>query len=248
MAVISVLGNIAASNGAVPAGGPYTAPLTGTYSVPANSLVVCVATYTVQPTATPPTSEVVTSSGGLTFTDSGVLATESTVGVRMKCWVANSLTGGSATNHSFTLTRTGPGTPDGIHLMVYVISGMSRTGLSAVRGTGNANDITVNVAGTATMAQAALTTNPLIYVGAGENGGVRYPTTPDAVTNGWTANLDATFTKPALRASFNSRSSGFTGNSVTLAGTNTDRCLILVEFDSSSAGPPPVRRRYVILS
>lgn len=215
--------------------------ITASFAVPADALiVVCVGAGSTVTTA--PTGESVVSSGGLTFTDSGVLAVSTAVFKRLKFWVSNTLSGSSPGSQTFTYNASVSGTTQGSTIGVWAITGMSRTGLTSVRQTAKVDNLVSGVAGTATFPGACLTTNPMLYAFVGEDGGVTYPISD---TTGWTANLNSTFTKPDQRVSLNMRSSGFTGTSVTSSSTNTRRCMAVIEFDSSSSGP---RRRYVITS
>lgn len=176
-----------------------------------------------------------TDSQGLGFTKiTSVLKNASADTVYM--FVANNLA--AATAMTVTFDCTGDAATGAI-IQVARVSGMTKTGASAVRQT----QTTANgaAAGTpaATFASAALTGNPTLGV-------VGNSSSPATLTppTGWTEREDQGYSTPTTGAEYATRDSGFTGTTITWASTSaTAFGVIIAELDASAA-PPTVTTNF----
>ena len=183
-------------------------------------LVVCVtATATVA-------SGTCSNSAGNTFTRITTALKNSSADT-LYLFVANSLVT-SATSQTCTFDCTGDAASGAI-ISVISISGMSRTGSSAVAKSGVQNNGSASVPAVS-LGSAANTNNPLIgFVGNG--------TSPATLTqpSGWTELFDSTgYSSPTTGQEVASINSGFTGSTVTWGSTSgTAFGAIAAEFDIS---------------
>lgn len=135
---------------------------------------------------------------------------------------------------SMTVTFGSPGdTATGANIAIARVSGMSRTGSSAVKQF----DTSPNGAAAATpstdFAASALTANPTL-------GMVGNSSSPAGITNptGWTEQVDVGYSNPSTGLEYASRNSGFTGTTITWGSTSaTGWGAISVELDTSAAPP-----------
>jgi hypothetical protein len=198
-----------------------TAPAPFTPTV--NDLLV----VTVVATGTTAVTPTLTDSQTLGFT----LITSSTRGGdALYVFVANGLAAASSTTLVFTCTEDAA---TGVVFLVAGVSGMSKTGATAVKQSKAAN----GAAGTtpaATFDSAVLTENPtLVFLGNNDNpAGVTQPT-------GWTEQADTGHITPTGGAEYATRDSGFTGTTVTWGSSSvTQHYEAVIELDTSSTALP----------
>ena len=186
-------------------------------------LVVCV---TASGTVTNPGS--VSSSAGYTFTlvrrETKAASADS-----LYMYVSNEkVTAASAQTVTFNCTGDAA---TGAIVSVVSISGMSRTGSSAILKSGGQSNGAAAGTPTVSLGSAALTGNPLV-------GFVGNATSPANVTqpSGWTELTDATgYSTPVTGQEVASINSGFTGSTVTWGGTSASAFgAIVAEFDTSA--------------
>ena len=174
-----------------------------------------------------------TSDVGITFTKlDHVLYNAS--GARVYVFVANEFA--TAVSTTLTFTCTGDAA-DGCVRMAARVSGMSRTGLAAVRQYKKQENAAAGTPAPAFDA-ACLTTNPTIAcMGNLSNpAGMTQP-------SGWTERADSGHTNPTSGGYYASRDSGFTGTTVTWGSASaTDFGAMIIELDASAAAevPPPI--------
>lgn len=161
-------------------------------------------------------------------------------------FVQNALTTATATVVTFDCTGDAA---TGAIIAVARISGMTRTGASAVRQSAVLSNLAValgNPISSPTLAAAALTGNPTIeFAGTLYGGGS--PETFNPPTN-WTEGVaDGSYLTPNTAFEYHFRNSGFTGTNTGWADTTggaDNLGIILAEFDTSAAGvvlpPKPV--------
>lgn len=167
----------------------------------------------------------VTSSTGLTFTN--VTRTDFNTSVDfIDVFVANALT--TAVAHTLTWTCTGDAA-NGCFRVVARISGMTRTGASAIRQIAEQENAS---AGTpAPVFGSACLTGNLTIAACGTL------VNPTALTGpaGWTLRQDSGYNTPATGMYMGSRASGFTGTTVTWGSASaTVFGAVVVEYDTSA--------------
>jgi ABC-type transporter Mla subunit MlaD len=148
---------------------------------------------------------------------------------RLSVHVRNSLT--TNVSHQVTWTRSGNNT--GVCVAVHRVSGMTRTGSSAVRQFKVASNQAAAGTPATTFDTAAITTNATVaFVGNGTNpGGVTPPTS-------WTGSHNDGYNTPSTGIRTAYRNSGFTGTTITWGGTSASAFgVIAIELDNT---PPPV--------
>jgi ABC-type transporter Mla subunit MlaD len=148
---------------------------------------------------------------------------------RLSVHVRNSLT--TNVSHQVTWTRSGSNT--GVCVAVHRVSGMTRTGSSAVRQFKVASNQAAAGTPATTFDTAAITTNATVaFVGNGTNpGGVTPPTS-------WTGSHNDGYNTPSTGIRTAYRNSGFTGTTITWGGTSASAFgVIAIELDNT---PPPV--------
>ena len=145
-------------------------------------------------------------------------------------YVASALAAASSTTVTFDCTGD---EATGCTIQVMRVSGVTRTGSSAIRQFQTSSN---NSAGTpsVTLAAAALTTNPTVgAVLHGDGAGAADPEPPTGFTD---RNL-AGYTTPTTGTVYCSDDSGFTGTTLTWAtATSSDYCALAFEIDASSTG------------
>jgi hypothetical protein len=174
---------------------------------------------------------------GLTMTDSQSLGwtfivsqTYNTAGQIVSLWVANKL----AANSSMTVTYGATGSPTGAIVFVWAVTGMTRTGWSAVRQK-TSGALTFAAAGTPapTFSFAPLTGNAL--VGCLGNVNTSASMTPPASWTETASTGDIGYSTPSTWGEAVQRDSGFTATTVTWGGTSTTAGAVLVlELDTSA--------------
>lgn len=202
-----------------------TSYTTGAFTPAANDLLVAVVT------ASGTVDAGSMSSTGNTGTWTKIRSDLYSTGSTMYLFVKNAL----ASAVSTTVTFSAPGdAATGAVIHVFRISGMTKTGSTAVRQTAAiVNHAAANPLVTPTLAAAALTSNPLIESISGNE---TYGTTPPT---GWTQRANNSYASPTTTQLYNSRDSGFTGTNSGLSDFGTTVYgMYLVEFDSSSGGSP----------
>jgi hypothetical protein len=172
-------------------------------------------------------------SGG-TFSDNRSLgwtniitAVKNTSGDSVVLAVANSLAGALST--TVTFTPAGGPTSSGVSISVMRVSGMSRTGLSAVRQSAKA-DNQPQTTPAATFSVAALTANPIIGAVANQNNpaGITPPST-------WNEIHDQGYASPNSGLETVAKDSGFTGTTVTWGFISASAlCCLIAELDTSA--------------
>ena len=133
----------------------------------------------------------------------------------------------SAVSTIYTSGQTGS---SGGGLAVYRVSGMTRTGASANRGSGG-TDAGTGITPTATLDQAALTGNALV-------GGLMNNTSPAGLTPpaGFTEDADLGYATPTSGFEVVNRDSGETGSVITWGSNSaTNWWTAMVELDTSAA-------------
>jgi hypothetical protein len=144
-------------------------------------------------------------------------------------FVASKLAANSATTPTFDCTGDA-GT--GATIQVFGISGMTRTGIDAVRQTAKQSNGAAAATPAPVFASACLTGNVVagIVNNAGTAGSVE---TPPA---GWTEGDDTGYITPSTGAEYAFINSGFTGTTVTWgAASATAFCALVIEFDTTTA-------------
>jgi hypothetical protein len=108
---------------------------------------------------------------------------------------------------------------------------MTRTGASAIRSNGHANNVGAGGTVSITMNQAALGTNPTLLVCASNDN----PTTVTTPTN-YTNRQNAGYTTPTSGLRIDTRDTGETATTIAFGGTTTSTAGgIAVELDASAA-------------
>lgn len=209
---------------------------TGSFSPVNNDLLVVL--IVVSGSVPDGTATVTTTGQSITFTRGGEASFNSANYVGF--YVANSF----ATTTSMTLTFTctsDPGT--GVALFVNGVSGMSRTGASAIRQS-DSNVGGVGTTPSSTLPAVALTGNPVLVV-VGVNG-----VNPAALTapTSWNEQADVGWTTPTFGAEYATRDSGFTGTSITYGATVAGVWGSWgFELDASAAPGGAVHRRAIVI-
>lgn len=189
-------------------------------------------------TATVAASPTLSNSAGTTFTKVGSYV-KATSADTLYLFVANSLVT-SATLQTCTFDCTGDNAT-GCNITIARISGMSRTGLDAIR---QYNGQSNQAAGTPAPAfsSAALTGNLCM-------GFVGNATSPAGLTipSGWTGEMtDTGYANPTTGAEGAYVNSGFTGTTVTWGSSSaSDFCSLIVELDTTVPELLPARWRYI---
>lgn len=143
----------------------------------------------------------------------------------VQVWVRNALIGNTT---SCTVSHT-PGVTTGGGVSLLRISGMSRSGISAVRQRGSAigNSATTPTVG---LGSAILTENPVV-------GSVGYNIGGSGVTapSGWSENVDSGYATPTTGLEIASRASGETNSSIAWGATvGAGYGVLAVELDTSA--------------
>ncbi len=124
-------------------------------------------------------------------------------GASMLCFVRDAL----MVNTTSTVITCTSGSNSAGSIVAVAVSGMTRTGLSAIRSSGSqANQLTTTTP-TPVLNQAALTQNMTIWAVGGGDVSTTEP-------SGWTERRDAAITNPTTVVEIATRDSGFTGTSV----------------------------------
>lgn len=200
----------------------------GAFTPTLNDLVVAfvIATDTVDATLT------ISNSAGLTFTKVAGATPMRSSADRVYCYVADALAAAS----SQTITVDMPAdAATGTVISVYCVSGMTRTGASALKQQKAAGNQTVVGDGDpeVILDAAALTGNPILCA-------CTNATNPAAITppSGWTetAGADVGYNSPVTGMEVCHRDSGFTGTTITWgAASPSNYACMAVELDTSSA-------------
>jgi len=177
-------------------------------------------------TVTDPASSALTNSAGLTFTQ--FLRAQCAASVdSIYGFVANQL----ATAVSQTVTFNPADAANGTNIFVASVTGMSRTGLSAIRQSALQSN---QAAGTPApvFPAVALTANPTLGV-------IGNATNPATMTtpSGWAEAADIGYATPTTGGEYVTRDSGFTGTTITWGSASASAFgAIIVELDTSA--PP----------
>jgi hypothetical protein len=136
----------------------------------------------------------------------------------------------AASSQTVTFDCTGDAST-GVIIQAFELTGMTRTGIDAVRQTAKQeNQAAAGTPGPA-FAAAALTGNPTM-------GLVSNATSPATMTPNasWTERDDVGFATPTTGAEYMTRDSGFTSTTIAWGGTSASAfCSLIVEFDASAA-------------
>jgi hypothetical protein len=199
---------------------------TSALTVAASDLIVLFCYNTGRTTAQPPVPT--DDNGGAAYTRiSAVDATKNTSADSQWCFVRTTLLG-SASATTFSFTQSGD---SGGGMQVFRISGMTRTGASAVRQSAKADN---QAAGTpsVTLPGAILTANPVL----GSVLTTQTGTANTAAPTGWTEDQDAGYSTPSTGREVAHINSGETRTTVPwTAATTSAFCAVVVELDSSSS-------------
>jgi hypothetical protein len=196
-----------------------------------NDLIVVVAGATSVST---PTISVSDNGTGGTYTRVATASGGGTGGV-IEIWIRNGLVS-SAVSTIYTATI---GSDTGGGLVVFRVSGMTRTGLSAAKQVGQESTQTESPP-TIVLGAAVLTANACIAAILGED-------SPPALTapTGWTESADIGYSTPTSGLWAGLRSSGETGSTISwTGGALTDHCEVFVELDITA---PPVGTAFAMM-
>ena len=154
-------------------------------------------------------------------------------------FVANALAAASSMTVTFDCTGDNA---TGAAINVFLVSGMTRVGTSAVLQTAKAENQGAGGTPAATFGASCLTGNPTI-------GMVANAANPAALTfpTNWIERDDTGFANPTRGMETVSRDSGFTGTTITWGGTSATAFLVLIaELDTSVAQSvvPVLMRQY----
>lgn len=117
----------------------------------------------------------------------------------------------------------------GCIIFVAAVSGMSKTGATAIRKHAGTDNGTAGTAPTATMAGGVLTTNPLLGIAGSASVGYTAPSL-------WTERGDTSFSTPTFGAEYASRDSGASSGAVTWGATvATVWGCYVIELDASGS-------------
>jgi hypothetical protein len=172
----------------------------------------------------------ISNSQGITFTQFKKAAYP---GARLYGFVADSLvTAGQAVSQTITADFVSDDF-GGTIIGVAGVSGMTASGLSAIKQSINLDAGVAAATPAATFAAAALTGNPtLVAVGNDSNPAALTPPT------NWNEAGDTGFNTPTTGMEWGFRDSGFTGTTVTWGSTSaTQYCVMIVELDSTALDP-----------
>ena len=135
----------------------------------------------------------------------------------------------TTTAHTITAAT---GSNEAGQIIIQSISGMFRTGLSAVRSFGKQENQATATTPAPALNQAAQTNNlTLVAVASGDT-----TTTPPV---GWTERFDTSQSTPTTALEVATRNSGFTGTTITFGATqSTDFASMAVELDGSAEDIP----------
>lgn len=153
-------------------------------------------------------------------------------------YVANTLAANSAMTVTFTCIGDNA---SGCGILVYRISGMTKTGSAAIRQVkSDSNQSSANTPAVTAFDSACLTDNPTVGMAAC---GTVIPTFTTPL--GWTQIEDG-FTVPTCTMGYISRDSGFTGTAITWQdySGSSQFCDIIAELDTSAAATttvPPIK-------
>lgn len=173
-----------------------------------------------------------TSSTGMTFSRVSTTATYSGSTATIYAYVSTSTVSNTS---SQTVNFAPADTTNGTMMFVYGVSGMSKTGLTAVRQSAKQDNKGAAQAPTPTFSAAALTGNVVLGV-AGNS------TNPAALTppSGWTepASGDVGYSTPTAGAETAYRNSGETGTVITWGSASASQSgSLILELDTSSSFP-----------
>lgn len=185
-------------------------------------------TTTAAPTCT-------ASANGITFTLFDVQAHNVSAN-RLYRFVANQTVGASPAAMTVTV-NTGADAGTGALITVLGAQGMSKVGAAAIRqftGADN-NHATGGTTPSVTLAQAPLTTNPVV-AHTGNLTGTGTGLTPPS---GWTEYSDASFSTPTTGMEVCGIASGFTGTTITAGSTMTVGAIGAFELDASTESAIP---------
>lgn len=195
-----------------------TSYATASFTVAASELVVVITCGSADTVAS------VTLSDGTTFTK----VADSLTANPTLIWFATALSAGGTPTCTANMTSN---TATGIIIDVFTVSGMTRTGSSALRQTSSVDSGIGGATMDPVFGVACLTGNPTI-------GAMRCITNPPAVTppTSWTEGVDNGFATPTFGLESISRDSGFTGTTVTWISTAPSAFIaFVVELDTSAA-------------
>ena len=132
----------------------------------------------------------------------------------------------------FITITASAGSNDGGVMAVIAVQGMTKAGMSAVRGHADRSGISTGSTGSVTLPQAALSNNMTLVALVSED----TTTTPPA---SWTERVDANIATPTTCLEVATRNSGFTGSTITWGDPTTSTVFSTfgIELDSTQAIP-----------
>jgi hypothetical protein len=209
-----------------------------TISPAVDDLIVCVCFATGQ---TDWTNVTLTDDQGGTYTRlTGASAIFGVSTNMIAVWVRNSLVS-TTSSHVITLDfTTGSVGHSGAGLVAHKVTGMSRSGTSAILQAAKVDNGTNSTTPTVTLGSAASTSNALI-------GAVANVSNPAALTppSSWTELLDTGFTSPTSGLETVSRDSGETASSIAWGNISSRYGAAIVELDITS--PPAATPRSLVM-
>lgn len=174
-------------------------------------------------------STLTASANGITFTLVERAVKNSSLD-QLYLYIADQLVPGSPSAMTVTWDCTGDAATSAI-IQVGRVSGMSKTGLTAIRQVAEQNNATAGTTPAPVFGGVCLTGNVVI---GGLNKSTTTGNTPPA---GFTEHFDGGVASPTTGAEFISRDSGFTSATVTYGGTvGTQYGVIVAELDTSASG------------
>jgi len=207
-----------------------TSYASGAFTPAANDLLIAF----VVASGTVATGTMTSSVGGQTFTKITSFAYSASANT-VYAFVSDQLV--SATSQTVTFDCTGDNATGAV-IFVARISGMSRTGLSAIKQSAGQANQSASTTPAPAFGASALTGNPTLGV-------IGNATSPAGMTppTGWTENAsgDTGYSTPTTGGEYVYRDSGFTGTTITWGGTSASVfASLIVELDTSA--PPACTR------
>lgn len=190
-----------------------------------NALLVVFAMVSDSLTAAPTCTG---SANGMTFSRVGISGKPTATGDRVICFISDQLTPGSPVAMTVTVDVTAGDVGSGGIIGIEQVTGMTLTGLAAVRQSQGANGAG-STTPTIVFGSAVLTTNPtLVGMIATSGSGTTAPTS-------FTSAYDRTYATPTESGKCVFRSSGHTSNTITWGSTATQHAEFGIELDASAA-------------
>jgi len=216
------------------AAGPISS---GAFTPAANDLLVCVVWGTG--TSLVDTDLVISSTGNTaawTRLGTGIIFETAGNNGRGAVFAQNALATAVSTDVTATFNVDNS---TGNHIRIYRISGMTNTGVAALRQFAKDEVVASGTPQIAAFAAVCLTDNPVI-VSVHDEGTADGWTPPTDWTESTTPDAEQQILTPTSRCDIAHRDSGFTGTTITWGSASTGAySSVAVEFDASGGEPPP---------